>query len=222
MVWAGTWRVGGVLAVSRAFGDRLLKRCGSRAELALHALLPLLCGSVLAILRTYSDCRLKRCAAPHTARRSFVVVRHLARARRAGLVVRVGRPAPQAVRCVALSAPLVLSPGCTYCAEELGALSPEPSKRLSCSLAGGRYVVAKPDVRTEELGAGDDVVILASDGLWDVLSNKDACELVKDIQVRPAAALGGRPGAWRAARRTGHARSQALPCEHVILHLFTA
>ncbi|KAG6552680.1 hypothetical protein Mapa_005627 [Marchantia paleacea] len=26
VMWAGTWRVGGVLAVSRAFGDRLLKR----------------------------------------------------------------------------------------------------------------------------------------------------------------------------------------------------
>ena len=26
VVWAGTWRVGGVLAVSRAFGDRPLKR----------------------------------------------------------------------------------------------------------------------------------------------------------------------------------------------------
>ena len=48
-------------------------------------------------------------------------------------------------------------------------------------------MVAKPDVRTEELGSGDDVVILASDGLWDVLSNKDACELVKDIQVLPEA-----------------------------------
>ena len=56
-------------------------------------------------------------------------------------------------------------------------------------------MVAKPDVRTEELGSGDDVVILASDGLWDVLSNKDACELVKDIQVRPdvVLVLGGRP-----------------------------
>ena len=29
VVWAGTWRVGGVLAVSRAFGDRLLKRCAA-------------------------------------------------------------------------------------------------------------------------------------------------------------------------------------------------
>lgn len=26
VIWAGTWRVGGVLAVSRAFGDRPLKR----------------------------------------------------------------------------------------------------------------------------------------------------------------------------------------------------
>ncbi len=26
VVWAGTWRVGGVLAVSRAFGDRMLKK----------------------------------------------------------------------------------------------------------------------------------------------------------------------------------------------------
>jgi hypothetical protein len=25
-MWAGTWRVGGVLAVSRAFGDKLLKQ----------------------------------------------------------------------------------------------------------------------------------------------------------------------------------------------------
>lgn len=57
--------------------------------------------------------------------------------------------------------------------------------------------MAKPDVRTEELGVGDDVVILASDGLWDVLSNKDACELVKDIQARPAAVLAC---AWRAPK----------------------
>lgn len=26
VIWAGTWRVGGVLAVSRAFGDRQLKK----------------------------------------------------------------------------------------------------------------------------------------------------------------------------------------------------
>ncbi|EIE22236.1 protein phosphatase 2C catalytic subunit [Coccomyxa subellipsoidea C-169] len=69
VVWAGTWRVGGVLAVSRAFGDRLLKR----------------------------------------------------------------------------------------------------------------YVVATPDVREEKLTSQDETLILASDGLWDVLSNDEAVNLIKDI-----------------------------------------
>lgn len=71
VVWAGTWRVGGVLAVSRAFGDRLLKR----------------------------------------------------------------------------------------------------------------YVVATPDITEETVGPDDQLVVLASDGLWDVVSNDDAVSLVKDIKV---------------------------------------
>ncbi|KAK9829329.1 hypothetical protein WJX72_005218 [[Myrmecia] bisecta] len=70
VVWAGTWRVGGVLAVSRAFGDRLLKR----------------------------------------------------------------------------------------------------------------YVVATPDIREETMTAEDEAMILASDGLWDVISNQDAVTLIKDIK----------------------------------------
>lgn len=28
VVWAGTWRVGGVLAVSRSFGNRMMKQVG--------------------------------------------------------------------------------------------------------------------------------------------------------------------------------------------------
>ncbi|KAK9914888.1 hypothetical protein WJX75_001932 [Coccomyxa subellipsoidea] len=76
VVWAGTWRVGGVLAVSRAFGDRLLKR----------------------------------------------------------------------------------------------------------------YVVATPDVREEMLTTQDEIMILASDGLWDVLSNQEAINLIKDIQDAEKAA----------------------------------
>lgn len=71
VVWAGTWRVGGVLAVSRAFGDRLLKK----------------------------------------------------------------------------------------------------------------YVVATPYTQYEQLTSDDEVAILASDGLWDVISNQNAIEIIKDCKV---------------------------------------
>lgn len=46
--------------------------------------------------------------------------------------------------------------------------------------------VATPDVREEALSAHDEVLILASDGLWDVLTNQDAVNLIKDIPVRAA------------------------------------
>ena len=41
-------------------------------------------------------------------------------------------------------------------------------------------VTATPDVMSERLGSEDSFVILASDGLWDVLSDKDACEVVSE------------------------------------------
>lgn len=44
--------------------------------------------------------------------------------------------------------------------------------------------VATPDVREEKLTSQDDVMILASDGLWDVLTNQEAVSLIKDIPVR--------------------------------------
>jgi protein phosphatase 1L len=69
VMWAGTWRVGGVLAVSRAFGDRLLKR----------------------------------------------------------------------------------------------------------------YVIPEPEIQEETIKTGDDFLILASDGLWDVISNQDAVQLVQSV-----------------------------------------
>lgn len=35
-----------------------------------------------------------------------------------------------------------------------------------------RYVIACPDVRHDNLDSGEESIILASDGLWDVVSNK--------------------------------------------------
>lgn len=45
-----------------------------------------------------------------------------------------------------------------------------------------RYVIATPDVREETLGPDDEFIILASDGLWDVVSNQDAVNLVRDVR----------------------------------------
>ncbi|XP_010548568.1 PREDICTED: probable protein phosphatase 2C 59 isoform X2 [Tarenaya hassleriana] len=70
VMWAGTWRVGGVLAVSRAFGDRLLKQ----------------------------------------------------------------------------------------------------------------YVVADPEIQEEKVDSTLEFLILASDGLWDVVSNEEAVEMIKEIE----------------------------------------
>lgn len=52
------------------------------------------------------------------------------------------------------------------------------------------FLMATPDVREEKLTSQDDVMILASDGLWDVLTNQEAVSLIKDI-----------PDAEKAAKR---------------------
>ena len=46
-----------------------------------------------------------------------------------------------------------------------------------------RYVVAMPDLEEQQLSSQDDALILASDGLWDVLSNEDAAGIIRDIKV---------------------------------------
>ncbi|KAI5650448.1 hypothetical protein M9H77_36453 [Catharanthus roseus] len=48
------------------------------------------------------------------------------------------------------------------------------------------YVVAEPEIQEEEID-GVDFIIIASDGLWNVLSNKDAVALVQDIMDAEAA-----------------------------------
>lgn len=40
-----------------------------------------------------------------------------------------------------------------------------------------------PDLQEQQLSSQDDALILASDGLWDVLTNQDAAQCIKDIKV---------------------------------------
>ncbi|KAJ8531208.1 hypothetical protein K7X08_026642 [Anisodus acutangulus] len=48
------------------------------------------------------------------------------------------------------------------------------------------YVVADPEIQEEEID-GVDFLIIASDGLWNVLSNKEAVKIVQDIKDAEAA-----------------------------------
>ncbi|CAI9115581.1 OLC1v1016516C1 [Oldenlandia corymbosa var. corymbosa] len=48
------------------------------------------------------------------------------------------------------------------------------------------YVVAEPEIQEEEIN-GVDFIIIASDGLWNVLSNKDAVSIVQDVTDAEAA-----------------------------------
>ena len=45
-----------------------------------------------------------------------------------------------------------------------------------------RYVVAVPEIQDEALQPGDEFIVMASDGLWDVLSYQDAISLVRGMQ----------------------------------------
>ncbi|KAG9448299.1 hypothetical protein H6P81_014427 [Aristolochia fimbriata] len=46
------------------------------------------------------------------------------------------------------------------------------------------YVVSEPEVTITERRAEDEFLILASDGLWDVISNEKACEVVRRCLMR--------------------------------------
>jgi pyruvate dehydrogenase phosphatase len=61
------------------------------------------------------------------------------------------------------------------------------------------YLTARPEVTTRRVQAATDFVILASDGLWDVMSSADAVTCVER---------------WLAARRAGKPETAAAePCE---------
>mmetsp|Transcript_31880 Transcript_31880/g.49856 ORF Transcript_31880/g.49856 Transcript_31880/m.49856 type:complete len:264 (-) Transcript_31880:27-818(-) len=44
---------------------------------------------------------------------------------------------------------------------------------------GKKQIIAEPEIKRHELQPGDEWIVLASDGLWDVLSNADAAEICK-------------------------------------------
>jgi protein phosphatase PTC1 len=44
-----------------------------------------------------------------------------------------------------------------------------------------RFVTGEPFVATVELQAGDSHLVLACDGLWDVMSDQDVCDVIRDM-----------------------------------------
>lgn len=67
-----------------------------------------------------------------------------------------------------------------------------------------QIITAQPDVRAFELTSDDRFFVLACDGIWDVLSNQEAVDLVASLlekglslQVRPARSREIRPDCLR-------------------------
>ncbi len=58
-----------------------------------------------------------------------------------------------------------------------------------------KYVVAEPDILEESLTGDDTLLIMATDGLWDVISNQDAISMVR-VRFRT-----GYPAGWTASHR---------------------
>ena len=59
-------------------------------------------------------------------------------------------------------------------------------RRLRCYQS---MQVSTPDVREDILTAEDEVLIMASDGLWDVIANQEAINIIKDTPVCTAPPL---------------------------------
>ncbi|CAM9272566.1 unnamed protein product [Sphacelaria rigidula] len=80
--------------------------------------------------------------------------------------------------------------------------SEEPGK------GGGQLVSPEPAVSTVKLEPRDRVIIVASDGLWDVMSNAEAVEIALAAHAR-APASSGRPASWASALATRTAGENA-------------
>jgi serine/threonine protein phosphatase PrpC len=59
------------------------------------------------------------------------------------------------------------------------ALGDSPYKQQTTLSTAEQLVVSVPSVKTHMVTAGDDFLVLASDGVWDVMSNQEVIDLVK-------------------------------------------
>jgi protein phosphatase 2C len=61
------------------------------------------------------------------------------------------------------------------------------------------YVIAEPEVTIINRQPGDELLVMASDGLWDVMSNQEACTLAKKCLLRARQRGSSRENAARVA-----------------------
>jgi len=61
------------------------------------------------------------------------------------------------------------------------------------------YVIADPEVTVVNRHQGDELLVMASDGLWDVISNQEACALAKKCLLRARQKGSSRENAARVA-----------------------
>ena len=67
---------------------------------------------------------------------------------------------------------------------------------MACRAIGDRvlkrYVTAQPDIKERRVSAHDRFLVIASDGLWDVMSNEEVGDMIYKIskpEVRPLCCL---------------------------------
>jgi hypothetical protein len=87
-------------------------------------------------------------------------------------------------------------------------------RRRSCVCARSRQVSAEPEIHVEPRKPAEDLyLVLACDGIWDVMSNEDCAKFIQDEVKRGVPSL----GQVRCARRRTFPRSRSRTprvCDH--------
>jgi protein phosphatase 1L len=68
--------------------------------------------------------------------------------------------------------------------EDAGGVVVEGFSRVSRAFGAGllkQYVVADPEIQEYDIEEGDDFLVLATAGLWNVLSNQEAVSMVESL-----------------------------------------